>query len=55
MVVKGRNRDTAWFAITEEEWPAVRTGFRAWLGSENFDERGRQRRPLVELIPEARS
>ena len=55
MVVKGRNRDTAWFAITEEEWPAVQTGFRAWLGPENFDGRGRQRRTLVELISEARS
>ena len=31
MVVKGRNRDTAWFAITDGEWPAVRAGFSAWL------------------------
>ena len=31
MVVKGRNRDTAWFAITDDEWPAVRAGFLAWL------------------------
>ena len=32
MVVKGRNRDTAWYAITDEEWPAVRSAFEAWLG-----------------------
>jgi RimJ/RimL family protein N-acetyltransferase len=50
MVVKGRNRDTAWYAITDEEWPAVRAGFRAWLSAENFDEAGRQRRPLETLI-----
>ena len=54
MVVKGRNRDTAWFAITDEEWPAVRHGFRAWLRPENFDAEGRQRRALGELIVRAR-
>jgi RimJ/RimL family protein N-acetyltransferase len=53
MVIKGRNRDTAWFAITDQEWRAVRTGFEAWLAPENFDDHGRQRRPLVELIKEA--
>lgn len=46
MVIKGRNRDTAWFAITDEEWPQVRTGFEAWLAPENFDGEGRQRRRL---------
>lgn len=54
MVIKGRNRDTAWYAITDDEWPAVRSGFRAWLQAENFDADGRQRRPLAELIDEAR-
>jgi RimJ/RimL family protein N-acetyltransferase len=54
MVIKGRNRDTAWYAITDEEWPAVRTGFRGWLDGANFDEEGRQRRPLAALIDEAR-
>jgi RimJ/RimL family protein N-acetyltransferase len=42
MVIKGRNRDTAWFAITEDEWPRLRTGFEAWLAPENFDTQGRQ-------------
>src|SRR5437764_10184118 len=54
MVVKGRNRDTAWYAITDEEWAAVRDGFTAWLAPGNFDEQGRQRRRLGDLIAEAR-
>ena len=51
MVVKGRNRDTAWFAITDREWPGVRAGFRAWLDTANFDADGRQRRRLEECRP----
>lgn len=47
MVVKGRNRDTAWFSITDAEWPRVREGFEAFLDRANFDEQGRQRRPLA--------
>jgi RimJ/RimL family protein N-acetyltransferase len=49
MVVKGRNRDSAWFAITREDWPAIRSAFECWLAPENFDEQGRQRRSLAEL------
>ncbi|WP_045880122.1 GNAT family protein [Pseudofrankia sp. DC12] len=49
LVVKGRNRDTTWFSITDREWPLVRLGFEAWLADENFDESGRQRRTLAEL------
>jgi RimJ/RimL family protein N-acetyltransferase len=45
-VVKGRNRDTAWFAITDDEWPTIRQGFEAWLDPENFDADGRQRSSL---------
>jgi RimJ/RimL family protein N-acetyltransferase len=55
MVVKGRNRDTAWFAITDDEWPAVRAGFRAWLSPDNQDGAGEQKRTLGELIADARS
>ena len=55
MVVKGRNRDTAWFAITDDEWPAVGAGFRAWLGPDNLDAGGTQRRTLGELIGRERS
>jgi RimJ/RimL family protein N-acetyltransferase len=46
MVVKGRNRDTAWFSITDGEWPVRRAAFEAWLAPDNFDENGRQRRSL---------
>jgi len=53
-VVKGRNRDTAWYAITDVEWPAIRRGFQAWLAPENMDDEGRQRRSLGNLIEEAR-
>ncbi len=37
-VVKGRNRDTAWFSILDSEWPALRDGFVAWLTPENFED-----------------
>lgn len=50
MIVKGRNRDTAWYAITDEEWPARRAVFLRWLDDENFDEMGRQRRPLSSMM-----
>lgn len=49
MVVKGRNRDTAWFSILDSEWPAVRGGFEAWLDSGNFDGAGRQKETLSAL------
>jgi RimJ/RimL family protein N-acetyltransferase len=55
MVVKGRNRDTAWYAITDEEWPPIRDAFEAWLSPDNFDEAGRQRRRLGELTAAARN
>jgi RimJ/RimL family protein N-acetyltransferase len=54
-VVKGRNRDTAWYAITDDQWPAIGRGFEAWLSPANRDEDGRQRRALGELIAEARA
>ncbi len=39
---KGRNRDTAWFAITEDRWPDLAPEFQRWLAPENFDDAGRQ-------------
>jgi RimJ/RimL family protein N-acetyltransferase len=45
-VVKGRNRDTAWFSILDSEWPALEKGFERWLAPENFDDAGVQRRSL---------
>ena len=52
-VVKGRNRDTAWYAMTDDEWPAVRGAFQTWLAPENFDGDGLQKRSLRDLIAEA--
>ena len=49
VVVKGRSRDTAWFSITDAEWPRVRAGFAAWLDPSNFDAEGQQRRGLAAL------
>lgn len=53
MVVKGENRDTAWFAITDTEWPRLRTRFEAWLDPSNFDNAGSQKRRLGEIEREA--
>ena len=41
-VIKGRNRDSAWFSILGHEWPRLDAGFRKWLRPENFDDAGRQ-------------
>ncbi len=48
-VVKGRNRDTAWFAIIDAEWPALREAYAAWLSPRNFDAKGRQKERLSDL------
>jgi len=45
-VVKGRNRDTAWYAIIDTEWPTIRDGLTAWLAPDNFDEGGQQKKKL---------
>jgi RimJ/RimL family protein N-acetyltransferase len=49
MIVKGRNRDSAWFSVLDGEWPVVRAGFEAWLDPANFDGSGVQRAGLAEL------
>ena len=49
MIVKGCNRDTAWYSLLDEEWPRVRANFEAWLAPENFDGEGRQKTSLSEL------
>ncbi|MBM3289322.1 MAG: GNAT family N-acetyltransferase, partial [Candidatus Hydrogenedentes bacterium] len=50
LVVKGRNRDTAWYSIIDPEWPAIGAAFQAWLDAANFDGSGRQIRRLPDLI-----
>ncbi|HWL04492.1 MAG TPA: GNAT family protein [Xanthobacteraceae bacterium] len=47
MIVKGHNRDTAWFSMLDSEWPARRAAFEAWLAPENFDADGRQKTRLA--------
>ncbi|MCB1383123.1 MAG: GNAT family N-acetyltransferase [Notoacmeibacter sp.] len=49
MVIKGLNRDTAWYAMTDGDWPAIRRSFENWLSPDNFDSQGRQRRRLEEF------
>jgi RimJ/RimL family protein N-acetyltransferase len=43
MIVKGRSRDTTWFAMLDSEWPARKAAFERWLAPENFDRDGRQK------------
>ena len=46
IVQRDRNRDTAWYAIVDDDWPQIRSSFEAWLSDENVDEEGNQRRSL---------
>jgi len=48
-VVRGRNRDTAWYSILDSEWPSRRKEFQSWLAADNFDPEGRQRRRLADF------
>ncbi|MEP1766829.1 MAG: GNAT family protein [Sulfitobacter sp.] len=48
-VVKGRNRDTAWFAAIDSEWPALKEAYAAWLSPSNFDANGQQRESLGDM------
>jgi RimJ/RimL family protein N-acetyltransferase len=47
MVMKGKNRDTAWYSITDTEWGVVKTGYEKWLDLNNFDTAGVQRQKLL--------
>jgi RimJ/RimL family protein N-acetyltransferase len=49
MVIKDRNRDTAWYSILDSEWPSRCAAFEAWLTPDNFDAAGTQKRALAEL------
>lgn len=49
MIIKGRNRDTAWFAVTEDEWPDLRQAYETWLSPDNFDDEGQQKQALRDL------
>lgn len=49
LVYKGRNRDTTWFSVTDDEWARVKAAFEAWLADDNFDGSGHQRRSLADV------
>ncbi|MBN9045768.1 MAG: GNAT family N-acetyltransferase [Rhizobiales bacterium] len=49
LIVKGKNRDTAWFSVIDGEWPALKKAYEAWLAPENFDADGRQKKKLEAL------
>jgi RimJ/RimL family protein N-acetyltransferase len=49
VIVKGHNRDTAWFAFTDGDWPAIKLAHEAWLDPSNFDESGNQKKSLRDL------
>lgn len=51
LVVKGLNRDTAWFSIIDSEWPSLRAAYVRWLDEDNFDADGAQRTGLSDLMP----
>jgi RimJ/RimL family protein N-acetyltransferase len=47
MVLKGQNRDTAWFAMVDIDWPSIRSAFEQWLAPANFDAAGQQKARLA--------
>ncbi|NHX27506.1 GNAT family N-acetyltransferase, partial [Escherichia coli] len=55
VVVKGRNRDTAWFAMIDKEWPELQRVFETWLAPANFDAQGQQVQRLSDLTTPIRT
>jgi len=53
MIVKGKNRDTAWFAIIDKDWLKLRPAYLKWLEDENFDAMGQQKQRLSDLTTAA--
>ncbi len=53
MIVKGKNRDTAWFSMLDGEWPALKTAYQTWLSPANFDANGQQLQSLSALTHQA--
>lgn len=50
VIVKGRNRDTAWFAMLDQDWPRLSQAYAAWLKADNFDAQGQQKVHLNDFI-----
>ncbi|MEL6948372.1 MAG: GNAT family protein, partial [Pseudomonadota bacterium] len=49
LVVKGENRDTAWYSLLDHEWPALKPAFEAWLSADNFDADGGQKKTFKQV------
>ena len=49
MIIKGENRDTAWFAMLDNEWPNIKSALERWLSPGNFDAHGTQKSSLISL------
>ena len=49
MIIKGRNRDTAWFSVIDSEWPKLKNAFETWLSPSNFNAHDDQTISLSEL------
>src|SRR5215469_1846863 len=54
-IAKGRNRDTAWYSILDDEWPEVRANIAHWLHDNNFDRDGKARGSLTEMMQTGRT
>lgn len=52
MIIQGRLRDSAYFAITDDDWPVVKKAFEAWLDDANFGADGQQKRSLQDIRSE---
>ena len=52
-IVKGRNRDSAWYSLLDREWPVIDNSFQQWLCADNFDDRDRQKIALSRLTRDA--
>ncbi|MGR5065475.1 GNAT family N-acetyltransferase [Photobacterium sp. DNB22_13_2] len=50
IVYNGRNRDTTWYAIIDNDWPNISTAHQAWLSADNFDDNGLQKQRLAEIL-----
>lgn len=49
VISRGANRDTAWYSMIDDEWPALKAAFEAWLDPSNFDADGNQKRKLTDI------
>ena len=52
-IVRGRSRDTTWYAMISEEWPALKAAYEQWLAPQNFDTNGQQKTALSALTAKA--